>query len=163
MFNAAIMSDVTRPHSVQKQLHWVRITKNHHDVVYLRIDLPSPVLIKWMWFFKYRAALIQVANPRADIKLEHGSSLVEIRQQEMIDHINSQIKRLNAKICKNKELIQRTIEEWDELLPIEESPAYEKAMLYMANDADRLDKLNKAIEQVKKEGWTMKLWNEHYK
>lgn len=158
-----ILGNATNPEKATKRLHWVKITVDHHFIEYKRIDLPSPLFMKWFWFFEYRAALIKTKQPKATVKLEHGSSLAEIQQEEMISHIQRQINRLQPEIERIKCRIKEATANWNGMFPIEEEEAFKKVQIELERKIKRLDDLHSAIERVKKEGWSMKLWNEHYK
>jgi hypothetical protein len=68
-------SDTTR--HVGEKLYWViisaRNTNSGQSKLLRWVDLPWEVRSKWDWYFRYRAALVQVQHPRWHIDFSWGS------------------------------------------------------------------------------------------
>lgn len=105
--------------------------------------LSTPVRNKWDWYFKYRAALFQIAYPKAYVELLWGNkpkySEEEIRNIDLKNSIAGK-KRMITKISN---AINETKAEWNELFPIEEYPLYKKAMAKLERYKLELQELTK--------------------
>lgn len=111
--------------------HWVAIsarTKMGGDMIeHLRWDNMSfDVRCKWDWYFKYRAALIQVKYPRADVQCIEGHDAATVNILENIK--SNQIRAKKGKISEIKNKIEKARENWNELFAIEDDEMYQKAM-----------------------------------
>lgn len=88
----------------------------------LRFDLR----MKYDWYFKYRAALLQVKYPKFQIDVfwgnepAHGKTLEQIR--------TSKIRAKKAKITEIKNKLQKAKDSWSSLFPIEDDYHYQKAV-----------------------------------
>lgn len=88
----------------------------------LRFDLR----MKYDWYFKYRAALLQVKYPKFQIDVfwgnepAHGKTLEQIRA--------SKIRAKKAKITEIKNKLQKAKDSWSSLFPIEDDYHYQKAV-----------------------------------
>ena len=105
-------------------------------------DLPWAVRTKWDWYFKYRAALAQVQNPRAEITVTWGNAEPDTRTRERIR--TEQISRQQAKVTKVQNQVNLARANWNDLMPIEEHPHYIKAMA-------KLDALKAELWRLKTE------------
>lgn len=102
-------------------------------------DLPWAVRTKWDWYFKYRAALEQVRNPRAKVTATWGHAEPDTRTALRIlaDRISSQ----QGKVTKIKNLLFKARAEWNDLMPIEDHPNYKRAIEKLEREQAELDRL----------------------
>jgi len=128
--------------------HWVTIivsTKMGGDrIEVLRWDkLPWDVRCKWSWYFKYRAALLQVKYPKAEVDHSWGN---ESATGNLLANIKSnQIRAKKGKITEIKNKLELARENWSELFPIEDYEPYQKAMAKLF----RLNTELKEMEELK--------------
>ena len=113
-------------------------------------DLPWEVRKKYRWYFKYRAALLQIKYPKYEIEMTWGSLEPESGNQKIRIHGNK-LKAKKASITKCENIINeincnlnKHRSNWLEVFPIEESPQYK-------NELDRLNNLELKLEKVKNE------------
>lgn len=119
--------------STQDVIHWVKIVvfDKRRVKVYSLIwkGLIWELRIKYDWYFKYRAALCQVKNPKCEVQFTWGNepatgkTLEEITRTKRIVH--------KAKITKSKNKLSEFISQFDEykskycgLFPIETQDEY---------------------------------------
>ena len=88
----------------------------------LRFDLR----MKHDWYFKYRAALLQVKHPRAIVECTWGSEPATGKTLEQILEQKRRAKR--AKVTKYINLLQKARLNWSSLFPIEEDAQYQRAV-----------------------------------
>ena len=123
-------------------LFWFRIkvyTKRGGEMVetlYWEL-LPFQVRTKWDWYFKYRAALLQVKYPRYEVDMHWGNT--KKTDAEAIQIRNSIIS-LKGKITKISNKIGDVLEEtimmranWNQLFPIEEDAYFMQLHTRLAN------------------------------
>ena len=83
---------------------------------------------KYDWYFKYRAALLQVKYPKYEVEQRWGTypkfSDEELKQIERKNKIAG-YKRMITKITN---AINKTRAEWNDIFPLEDHPSYIKAV-----------------------------------
>lgn len=94
-----------------KKLHWK--------------DLPWPVRTKWDWYFKYRAALLQVQNPRWQVHMHWGDAVPSTEQ--LLTHRRNVVTAKKGRLTQAINAVEKAKEEWSSLFPIEQDPAYKRA------------------------------------
>jgi hypothetical protein len=117
--------------SILNKVHWVWILvfpglRPDDMIDNLRWDnLSFELRLKYDWYFKYRAALLQVKYPKARIEFRFGHQDAEGKS---LDHIKAN--RITAKKRKITELINKLEKDkksWAKIFPIEEDILYKKA------------------------------------
>lgn len=83
---------------------------------------------KWMWFFRYKAALYQVQNPRHYVELFTTSYEYVPPKDELIKRLTNKITGCKREITKWNNVLRLAKERWDELFPIEEEEAWKKVV-----------------------------------
>lgn len=89
--------------------------------------------LKYNWYFKYRAALIQVKYPKFEVQIFMGNEPAQGKTLQQLEQ--SKIKSKKAKITEYKNKLQKAKESWSSFFPIEEDELYKKA----ANKINRLE------------------------
>ncbi|RXG32028.1 hypothetical protein [Leeuwenhoekiella marinoflava] len=89
---------------------------------------------RWKWYFKYRAALLQIKYPRYYIRTAWGPEPAT-RSKNTI--LKARIRAKKAKITQYSKKLKMAKDEWNELFPISENELYIKA--------------NQKIERLKRE------------
>jgi hypothetical protein len=111
--------------------HWVKIAvykRQGGDLVELLRwdDLRSETRTKWSWYFKYRAALLQVKYPKYYVDFAWGSVDAEGKTLEQIEW-NILVAR-KRKISTYKNKLYSKVQEWDSMFPIEEDIPYQNTV-----------------------------------
>lgn len=131
---------------VMIKIHEAGIKTGVHKPRVIRWDnLPWAVRTKWDWYFKYRAALEQVQHPRAHIDFTWGTSEPDTRTAERI--LADQVSRQQGKVTKIKNLLFKARAEWNDLMPIEDYPHYQRSIEKLKAEQAELDAL---LEQLRK-------------
>lgn len=132
-------------------VHWVQIkvfTKRGGDLIERLYweQLPFAVRVKWDWYFKYRAALLQVKYPKAEVVLlwGHQTGVGVAAHQRVIAAKKAQITKTEKEAAKLCESMQLAAKNWVQLFPIEEHTQYRQARTALA-------KLNSKLLRLKEE------------
>ena len=118
-------------------------------------DLTFPVIIKWGWYFEYRAALLKVQNPKCCVKYSSGKvkitdeSPIKLRlykTKQRLKTVRSMITRYNNGIRRYEEY-QHSL-----LIPDFENPKYLKALetlkKYKKEESQILHDINKLTNWI---------------
>ena len=116
--------------SVYDVVHYYNIKvidKNREKVEFISWQgLRWELRIKYDWYFKYRAALMQVKYPKFEVQIfsgkepATGKSLEEIRQLR--------IRAKKAKITEFSNKLKKLENDWSSVYPIEILPDYHKSV-----------------------------------
>lgn len=111
----------------KKQWVKIRMGKNQGsaEVMYFKKDMSINFYFHWMWYFKYRAALYQVENPKSFVEYSTGS-------YDYIPEKEQVAKRLKDRIISKKAKLTIVHKEWkafkenyNSLFPLESHPKYQ--------------------------------------
>lgn len=89
-------------------------------------DLPYQTRLKFDWYFKYRAALAQVQNPKAFVDFAHGSEQGSVELARI--QKRNQLISARAQVTKIQNALDKFVQNWNSLFPIEEDADYKKAL-----------------------------------
>lgn len=116
--------------SVSDVVHWftIKVINHRREIVEFLSwsGLKWELRLKYDWYFKYRAALLQVKYPRLEVQTFWGSepatgkTLEEIRQ--------AKIRAKKSKITEYKNKLKKAELNWSSLFPIEDDIDYKKAV-----------------------------------
>lgn len=109
--------------------------------------LPWNTRLKFDWYFKYRAALLQVKYPRFDVEITWGNvpSEGKSRAQLLENHISSK----KGQLTKKENLLKAFINSWDSLFPYQEEVLYQKAVAKIETLRFELKELEIELSQLK--------------
>jgi hypothetical protein len=91
---------------------------------------------KWDWYFKYRAALLQVQNPKLQVECNLGSYPAE--GKKLIETLKDKLSSKKRKHTEWSNKLKAFKFSWNELFPIEEDERYKNALA-------KIDRLNEEI------------------
>ena len=134
---------------------YVKITmgKSRGDMqtVYYRKDLSVDFFHKWSWYFRYRAALFQVQNPRYYVEYSHGSYDYVPQKEEVLKRLKDRITAKKAKVTKINNEWKILQENWNSLFPITEDPRYKATVKAIQNANNELLAMQQEYEAVEKD------------
>lgn len=78
---------------------------------------------RWKWYFKYRAALLQIKYPKYDVEIKYSTSDVKSQIQEM-NIIERKISAKKRKVTEFFNKAEKVKMNHNELFPLEENPIY---------------------------------------
>lgn len=87
-------------------------------------DMRFEVYCKWSWYFKYRAALLQVKYPKFDVVLTGGKEPAVGRTREQL--LKNKVISKKAQLSKFKNKLKKFEDSYNELFPITEREDYIK-------------------------------------
>lgn len=116
--------------SVSDVVHWfnIKVIGERREVVeYLSWSgLVWELRLKYDWYFKYRAALLQVKYPKFEIQTTWGNEPAGGKTLEKIR--KDKISGKKATITKHKNSLKKVKDNWASLFPIEDDPDYQRAI-----------------------------------
>ena len=89
-------------------------------------NLRWEIRLKYDWYFKYRAALLQVEHPKSIVEIFWGNEPAVGKSLEQITALKIRSKK--AKITEYKNKIDRYKNEWNELFSYEDDIKYIRAI-----------------------------------
>ena len=110
-------------------VHWftIKVLNHKREVIefYLWDNLRFKLRIKYDWYFKYRAALLQVKHPRFKVETYWGNE--PAIGKTLLQFKKDKIKSKKSKITEYKNKLNLAKQNWISLFPIEDDPFYQKA------------------------------------
>lgn len=134
-------------------LHWVRIKVTpefkYGEVIeeILWMDLRTEIKMKYNWYFKYRAALLQVKYPKYYVELEHAIYPASTKNEQLKFILQNKLKATERKISQHKNHIKKVIKEWLSLIPYTEDYGYKIMVEKIKGLEQRKEYLLKEIER----------------
>jgi len=112
-------------------VHYVVIkvySKRGGDLIeyYAWSNMKWQLRVKYDWYFKYRAALLQVKYPKYLVDLIIGNEPAKGKALEQIKADKLRAKK--AKLTKYKNNLEKAKQSWASIFPIEEDQLYQKAV-----------------------------------
>lgn len=127
--------------------HWVKIecfTKfGNGDLVeqFIWRDLRFELRNKYSWYFKYRAALLQVKYPKLYVDFTWGQE--EARGDQIAISIENKRRAKQRKLTEYRNKLKLAEQEWNSIFPIADDPIYKAAV-------EKISRLQFEIDQMKK-------------
>lgn len=105
---------------------------------------PFSVFMRWQWFFRYRAALVQIEHPRKYVELVTWNYDYVPEAEELKQRLKNKIKSKKGKITQYKNSLKKAEKEWNQLFPIEEYILYQKAVA-------KIDRLERELNNLQRQ------------
>lgn len=102
-------------------------------------DLRFELRMKYDWYFKYRAALLQVKYPKYEVNTFWGQEKPSERTFGQI--MDARIRSKKSKICEYKNKLEKAKASWSYIFPIEDDPLFQKAV-------DKIARLEKELTEL---------------
>jgi hypothetical protein len=123
------MSEQTKTLNVSEVVHWCKIKVINEKREIVEVISWSgykwELRLKWDWYFKYRAALMQVKYPKLEVQFTWGSEPATGKTLQQIQ--SDKIRAKRSKISQYKNKLQKARDHWSSLFPIEDDEHYQKA------------------------------------
>ena len=115
--------------SVSDVVQWSNIKViNKREIVEFQSwsGLKWKLRLKYDWYFKYRAALLQVKYPKFEVQTYWGNEPATGKTLEEIR--NAKIRAKKSKITEYKNKLEKAKTTWSSLFPIEDDIDYQRAV-----------------------------------
>jgi hypothetical protein len=116
--------------SVSDVVHWfnIKVINNRRELVEFLSwsGLKWELRLKYDWYFKYRAALLQVKHPKFEVQTYWGNEPATGKTLEEIR--NAKIRAKKSKITQYKNKLEKAKISWSSLFPIEDDIDYQRAV-----------------------------------
>lgn len=109
---------------IKISLHRNTYKASDAKVMYYKKDLPFELFIRWKWFFRYRAALIQVQHPKQFVELEFIKVKFTPDLQVLLKRAKDKFIGAKATLTKYQNKKKEMEDNWNELFPIQQHPKY---------------------------------------
>lgn len=114
-------------HTVDHKVYWcgIRVLEKHGGkrLEVLKWDnLRFELQVKYQWYFRYRAALLQVKYPRAIVELTTGDKKPDAHRAVHLAH--NRLRARKAKVTEFNNKLDKLKESWNSLFPLEEDPKF---------------------------------------
>lgn len=119
-------------------------------VLYFRNDIKMDFFLKWEWFFRYRAALYQVQNPKKYVMYESGSYDYALPDSKLYDKVKNSYFGAKRTLSKIKNQLDEIRKKYTEMFPIEEHPAWAKNMKKLKYYEDQVEYWRVEFEKLNK-------------
>lgn len=142
----------------------IRVKPSYHgDILeqYIWKDMSFDVYTKWQWYFRYRAALLQVKYPRFKVEESYGAQDYVPANLQLHQLRNKMIARkrkitiLNNKMEQVKARMERAKSTWAEIFPIEDSAHWKEAVQFISDTLQKVYELENEIELMEIEIQTL--------
>lgn len=101
--------------------------------------------MRWKWYFRYRAALLQVQNPKCYIEMKEYQYDVELDKKEAERHHRAKLTAARRKLTEAINKVERGKKEWNKLFSFEEYPDYQRASEIIEGYKARIVRLEEEI------------------
>jgi len=106
---------------------------------------PNELSKRWKWYFRYRAALLQVKYPKYDVELKYSTSDMKSERQE-INLLERKITAKRRKVTEYFNKAEMIREKHSELFPLEDNPIYLRLKNIEIKKRQELESLEKELE-----------------
>lgn len=112
-------------------------------------DLPFELRTKYEWYFRYRAALLQVQYPKMHVQIDFGSS--EGSAVQKANSMKNLIVKRKAQVTEWTSKIEKAKKHWNSLFPIEEDIYYKRAIAKLEKVEFELKELEEQYNAIKQQ------------
>jgi hypothetical protein len=116
--------------NVYDVVHWLNIKVINHKREIIEFlswsGLKWDLRLKYDWYFKYRAALLQVKYPKFEVQTHWGNEPATVKTLEAIRQ--DKIRAKKSKITQYKNKLEKAKITWSSLFPIEDDIDYQRAV-----------------------------------
>ena len=109
---------------IKISLHRNTYKASDAKVMYYKKDLTFELFNRWKWFFRYRAALIQVQHPKQFVELEFIKVKFTPDLQVLLKRAKDKFIGAKATLTKYQNKKKEMEDNWNELFPIEQPPKF---------------------------------------
>lgn len=125
-------------------LHGKSFAGSDGKVAYFRDGLTYELINKYMQYFRYRAALVQVKHPKQHVEIRTFSHEPKSVDAEL-QFTKNKLRAAKAKLTEWSNKVSKYKFAWCSLYPIEDDAAYQKAMLKIEKQKNRIIELENQL------------------
>ncbi|KKP51035.1 MAG: hypothetical protein UR43_C0028G0006 [candidate division TM6 bacterium GW2011_GWF2_33_332] len=141
-----------------QRVHWVRIlvsdTLGSAEITRLYWEVPWTLRLKYNWYFKYRAALLQVQNPKKYVEMTWGNFSKLSPKEKKLHDLKNKIIAKKRKITEFTNKFNYVKQQWNELFPIEDDPQYNNVIAKLERLKCELISFEKEFEKTESDETT---------
>lgn len=104
--------------------------------------------MRWKWYFRYRAAMLQVQHPKQAVEIIEFHWNLSDKEIEKIAYKNKLV-AARATLTKLEDKVAAFVANWNLLFPYENEPSYQAALLRIEAQKVKVQELEAINEQLK--------------
>lgn len=111
--------------------------------------LALPMLVKYKWYFKYRASLLQIAHPKKHFFFTINRTFETADQRKaLIQTITNKLRNAKSKLTQATTKLNLIKSGWNELFPVEQHPDYKKVEQELERREARIRELQSDLDKT---------------
>ena len=110
---------------------------------------------RWKWYFEYRAALLKVKYPKANVEIRHGSYDYVLKADFYEEKLRNLLTASKGKKTEFENKIKKARENWNSFFPIEEDVNWGKVQAKLKAYTESVELLERDLEQHLKDPHTL--------
>lgn len=119
------------------------------EVVKVYSNLRFEMLDKYAWFFRRKAALLQLENP----KNVYAFQIIKEATKQELEHfkikkLKNKIRSAKGKLTQNNRKLEKAKKEWSSLFPIEEDASYIRTIEYLRKKEFALNSMQAELKEL---------------
>lgn len=111
-------------------------------------DFPFHIFMKWQWYFRYRAALIQVANPKLFVELRTFSYTYVPTFEEERKRAKDRLTAKKAKVTSWHKKVAAYRASWTYLFPVDDDADFIAALAKVKKAEDELTDMQQEYDTL---------------
>lgn len=104
--------------------------------------------MRWKWYFRYRAALLQIENPKRLVEIGEFQYMLDVPLEEKILRKKRELAAQKGEVTKWERIHRQSLDNPNDLFGIESNPNYQKALRKLQEKRDKRDFLQKEYDEL---------------
>lgn len=104
--------------------------------------------MRWKWYFRYRAALLQVQNPKRLIEIGEFQFMLKVPLSEKVERKKRELAAQKGEVTKWERIHDQELKNPHDLFGIESHPHYQKALRKLDEKRQKRDRLQKEYDAL---------------
>lgn len=130
------------------KLHRLPFFASDSQLVFTWDNYPFALFMKWKWYFRYRAAQLQVQHPKQAVEIIEFHWNLSEKEIEKIAYRNKLI-AAKANLTKWQKKVDVFVKNWDLLFPYQDEPSYQATMTRIEMQLIKVQELEEINNQLK--------------
>ncbi len=121
----------------------IHVKKSHgSDTIEYMVwsDMTFEIRCKYTWYFKYRAALLQIKYPKYLVDTSWGN--VPAQGRSLIRIVQAKLIRKKGTVTEYKNKLRKAEENWNQIFPITDDIRYQNTLVLIAKHEAELNQLD---------------------
>ena len=129
------------------KLHRLPFFAADSQLVYRWDNYKFAQYMKWKWYFRYRAALLQIKHPKQAVEIVDFNWTISDKEIEKIAFKNK-LTKAKADLTKWENKLNEFIANWNLLFPYTDDPSYKSTLVRIEEQKNKLQELEAINERL---------------